>query len=70
MQTNLDWTKLGQALRAGATDAHGYLPSIEIAYAFLLDNPECFIDGDEWPAEMPTEAPRGLIDAYLGVVAP
>ena len=39
----LDWTLLGQALRASALDAHdGELPSVEIAYAFLLDNPDCF----------------------------
>lgn len=103
---NLDWTKLGAALRASALDAHGYLPSIDIAYAFLLDNPECFISAQcsrcnareadfetsdgvatcaqcgtieeamngtvapdgEWPEDMPTEAPRGLIDAYFGAV--
>lgn len=40
----LDWTKLGQALRESALDAHGgVLPPLQFAYSFLLDNPECFL---------------------------
>ena len=43
----LNWTKLGRELRQSAMDAHnGELPDVRLAYAFLLDNPECFIDAD------------------------
>lgn len=65
---DLDWLKLGNALRASATDAFdGDLPPIAAAYAFLLDNPECFTDSDEWPEGMPTEAPTDLIAGYYGI---
>ena len=65
----IDWPKLGQALRESAMDTHdGELPSVDIAYSFLLDNPECFADlesdDDEWPENMPTEPPFDLISAY------
>ncbi len=68
--TKRDWTKLGSALRASALDAHdGELPNVRIAYMFLLDNPECFTDDDEWPADMPQEPNIELIAAYYGVTA-
>ncbi len=35
-QANLDWTKLGRALRASADDAHdGKTPDVTIAYSFF-----------------------------------
>ena len=75
----LNWTALGAALRHSALDAHDdYLPSVEIAYSFLLDNPECFLHvmpveiamgaafqaDPEWPADMPQEPNIELIAAY------
>jgi hypothetical protein len=64
----LDWTALGTALRGSAMDAHdGELPNVSIAYQFLLDNPECFTDGDSWPDDMPNEALVELIAAYYEV---
>jgi hypothetical protein len=64
---NLDYTKLGAMLRASALDAHnGELPSLDIAYTFMLDNPEYFIDGDEW-SDMPAVAPEALAFAYYQV---
>lgn len=72
-QANLDWTKLGRALRASADDAHdGKTPDVTIAYSFLLENPECFIldengEDQEWPADMPQEPPIELIAAYYEV---
>lgn len=68
MQTvkQLDWTWIGAALRESAMSAHDdVLPSLDIAYSFLLDNPECFTDSDEWPADMPTEPNIELIAAYF-----
>lgn len=71
---NLDWTRLGMALRSSADDAHGAgnTPTVEIAYSFLLDNPEFFLpdpaEGDqEWPADMPKHPPAELVAAYFGV---
>ena len=63
----LDWHALGRALRQSALDAHdGILPPVEYAYAFMLDNPECFIGEDqEWPADMPGNPNIELIYAYL-----
>ena len=41
----MNWTKLGRDLRITAIDAHeGTLPTVGLAYQFLLANPECFID--------------------------
>jgi hypothetical protein len=61
-----DWAKLGRELWQAAKDAHGTgMPSAEMAYLFLLDNPECFGDVDsEWPLDMPQEAPEALVEAY------
>ena len=69
-QTNMDWAKLGRALRESADDAHdGRTPDITIAYSFLLENPECFVldengEDQEWPADMPQVPPMELIAAY------
>jgi hypothetical protein len=65
-------TKLGHALRESALDAHGTLPHITTAYAFLLHNPQCFeafagigMDGEPiWPASTPAEPSVELIAAY------
>jgi hypothetical protein len=65
---DLDFTELGRELRASADDAHeGDTPSIDLAYSFLLDNPECF-GYDGWPEGMPETAPEELQRAY-GFVA-
>ncbi len=57
MKGQLNWTKLGKALRVSAKDAHDRnLPDVRIAYSFMLDNPECFIDQDVWPDDMPQGA--------------
>lgn len=62
---DINWTDLGRELRQSARDAHGSdIPFVDFAYDFLLANPECFIDGDEWPADMPSEANIELIAAY------
>lgn len=67
--SELDWTKLGKELRDSADDAQeGDTPSIEIAYSFLLDNPECFSDSDEWPADMPQKPNIELIAAYYRAI--
>lgn len=64
----INWTELGAQLRKSAEDAHaGDIPSVELAYDFLLDNPECF-GFDDWPAEMPTEPNIELIAAYYRAV--
>jgi hypothetical protein len=70
---NLDWKALGKALRQSADDAHeGDTPSVDLAYSFLLDNPECFKQTDEngdcedWPEGMPQEPPVELVAAYYG----
>lgn len=75
-QTTLNWTELGRELRQSAMDAHdGELPDVGRAYAFLLDNPECFSQSEwpatainecvyEWPADMPSEPNIELIAAY------
>lgn len=42
----------------------GETPPVELAYQFLLDNPECFLDGDEWPADMPHKPNIELIAGY------
>ena len=66
---NLDWQRLGVALRACALDAHeGELPPVDIAYSFLLENPECFGQNEwpyDWPTDMPQEAPTELLASYL-----
>lgn len=63
-----DQFDLGYDLRLSALDAHGgKLPSIEIAWSFLLDNPECFSDSDEWPEFMPIEPPIMVIAGYYDV---
>ena len=55
MTHHLNWTRIGKSLRASALDAHdGALPPVDLAYSFLSGNPECFIDSNEWPADMPT----------------
>ena len=63
-RNNLDYTALGRELRASADAAHeGNTPSIDLAYSFLLDNPECF-GHDEWPEDMPKTAPEELQRVY------
>jgi hypothetical protein len=63
----LDWQELGAEARTAALDAHdGKLPPADYAFAFVLENPECF-GQDEWPAEMPPEAPIEFIAAYYRV---
>lgn len=65
----IDWMKLGQELRQSADAAHeGDTPSVELAYQFLLENPECFLAGDdpEWPAGMPAEPNVRLVNGYYG----
>ena len=65
---NLNWTRLGRDLRASADDAHeGETPDVRLAYQFLLENPECFIDEDQWPEGMPAEPNIELIAAYYSV---
>jgi hypothetical protein len=65
---NLNWTKIGEALRESALDAHqGGLPPLQDAYSFLLENPACFIGVEEWPADMPAEPPVELMAAYYQV---
>lgn len=70
----LDWTALGRELRASAVAAHGDepLPAVHDAYLFLLDNPECFLPGDdpEWPDDMPGEPHADLIAAYYDMPLP
>lgn len=64
----LDWTELGKTLRDSADDAHnGNAPEIGVAWLFLLENPECFTDSEEWPEDMPAEPPIELIAAYYHV---
>lgn len=56
--------KLGRELWQAAKDAHGAdMPTAEMAYQFLLDNPECF-GCEEWPEDMPSEAPEALVAAF------
>ena len=67
--TQIDFTKLGQDARVSADDAHeGDTPSVSLAYSFVLDNPECFMGStdvnDQWPEDMPTEAPLAFIEGY------
>jgi hypothetical protein len=65
-QNTLDWARLGAELRVSAKDAHdGNLPPVEMAYGFLVANPECF-GFEEWPADLPAEPNDELIAAYLG----
>jgi hypothetical protein len=65
MASNLNWSELGRALRESAMNAmDGELLPVDVSYMFLLDNPECFIDSDEWPADMPAEPNIELIWAY------
>jgi hypothetical protein len=64
--TAFDWAKLGRELRQNAEDVHagmGFIPSASFAYQFLLDNPECF-GCEEWPEDMPSEAPEALVTAF------
>jgi hypothetical protein len=61
----MDWTKLGQDLRHSADAAHnGKTPNVLLAYQFLLENPECFSDSDEWPEFMPVDPNIEFIAAY------
>ena len=71
MSSNINWTDIGHCLRECAMDAHeGWLPPLAVAWDFLLDNPPAFV-GEEWPDNMPDEAPLELIAAYYGVrIAP
>jgi hypothetical protein len=59
----LDWIALGADLRGAALDAHDKLPAVDVAYSFLLENPECF-DRGAWPEDMPGDAPLELVTAY------
>lgn len=68
--SDIDWRKLGEALRENATEAFGAtMPPLDSAYTFLLDNPECF-GYEEWPADMPQTAPEELQRAYGMVTEP
>jgi hypothetical protein len=64
---SLNWTKIGEALRESALDAHqGGLPPLQDAWQFLLGNAEMqnpAFGVDEWPAEPPVE----LMAAYYQV---
>lgn len=64
----IDWIELGKAARISADDAHeGDTPDVRIAYSFVLDNPECFTDSDEWfPRTMPAEPNIEFIAGYYG----
>jgi hypothetical protein len=64
--TMLNWTELGVELRAAARDA-GFapVPTVFLAYSFLLENPECF-GRESWPDDMPAEPNIELIAAYYG----
>jgi hypothetical protein len=62
-----DWTKIGATLRESALSAHGgELPSVETAYGFLLDNPECFGELEAWPDDMPQRPNAEVMAAYYG----
>ena len=62
----IDWAKMGYELRDSALDAHdGILPHLDIAWAFLRENPECF-GFEEWPVDIPADAPPELAAAYFG----
>ena len=43
-------------------------PHVDVAYSFLLENPECF-GFEEWAADMPREANIELIASYYDVGA-
>lgn len=58
---SIDWDALGRKLRASE-----FAPPIDIAYSFLIENPEHF-GYDKWPAGMPGAAPEELQRAY-GIV--
>lgn len=65
---DLNWSELGKAARISADDAHeGETPTVDVAYSFLLDNPECFNDSYEWPADMPVQPNIEFIAAYYRV---
>lgn len=73
---HIEWSKIGAALRASAIDAHEGTtdgldafgaPHVGVAYSFLLDNPESFIDIDVWPYDMPDEPPAALVAAYYQI---
>jgi hypothetical protein len=41
----LNWTRLGALARQSALDAHnGELPPVDVAYSFMCDNPDCFLE--------------------------
>lgn len=59
-----DWYSLGIELREATLDAHaGELIDSDNAYAFLLENPECF-GREEWPSPMPQRPPTALLAGY------
>lgn len=64
MNPPLDWDALGSTLREAALDAHDELPHFDVAWDFLLNNPECFDHANGWPADMPAEPPIELLRAY------
>lgn len=61
----MNWKILGQQLRQSVLDAHGELVDVDIAWAFLIDNPECFGE-TEWP-DMTFMPPMELVAAYLDI---
>lgn len=61
---DLDWYDLGRYTRVSADDAHeGDTPSLEIAWDFFTENPEC-CGHDQWPSDMPTCAPVEWVRGY------
>ena len=69
MPSNLNWSKIGTALRESALEAHeGGLPPLKIAYEFLLEQDDWCVDG-EWldTADLPEEPPAELMAAYYCV---
>jgi hypothetical protein len=81
--SDIDWPKIGAALRESAIDAHEGTtdgldafgaPHVGEAYSFLLDNPECFLPRDgatetepDWPLDMPKYPPAALVAAYYRI---
>lgn len=64
-----DFRALGIAAYRAASDAFGYVgedegPSCETAYEFLVENPEIFNGGDQWP-DMPQTPPEAFRAGWL-----
>ena len=69
MNNDLNWLTLGIEMAESAMDAHeGYLPNFTIGYDFMLENPECF-GREEWPGDMPKDAPVAFRIGYYARVS-